>query len=271
MASAATAWRGGVPAPRRPVTRSGPVVTATSPSVSVRYVRIPRSARASMVLGAGWPYGLPAPALTSAAAAPVASRNSRVCRAEPWCGTLSTSACPTGPRASTASWAGSSTSPVSSAVSPGVVTRRTSEELFGSEPVPWNALSGPSTSRVASPTVQRSPRVARRTGTWRAAVQASTRARSSGGSSSGPTTTSGTRRARSTPGSPSTWSAWKCVSTTAAIRCTRRSRRQRSAASGSGPVSTTTAPAAVRTTSASPWPTSHATSRQPEGGQAGAT
>jgi hypothetical protein len=246
-------------------------VTATSPSRSVRNVRIPLSPSAPTVDGAGWPYGLPSPALTSAAAAPVASRNSAVCRAEPWCGTLRTSARPGAPRARSASWAGSSTSPVSSAVRPGSVARRTSELLLGSEPVPWNARSGPSTSNAASPTLHRSPRAATRTGTPRSAAQPSTRTRSSGGSSSGPTTTSPGRVPRRTPGRPSTWSAWKCVSTTAATRRTRRSRRQRSAASGSGPVSTTTAPADVRTTSASPCPTSHATSRQPGGGQEGAT
>ena len=80
----------------------------------------------------------------------------------------------------------------------------------------------------------------------------------------------GTRRAHpptrctSAPGSPSTWSAWKCVRTMRSSARTSSRRRQRSTAFGSGPASTSTAwCGAVATTSASPWPTSHATISQP--------
>ena len=74
-------------------------------------------------------------------------------------------------------------------------------------------------------------------------------------------------RCTSAPGSPSTWSAWKCVRTMRSSARTSSRRRQRSTALGSGPASTSTAwCGAVATTSASPWPTSHATISHPGGG-----
>jgi len=77
----------GAPPVRRGVTR-GPLVrtriappsnaTSTVPSVSVRYVRRASSASRSIVAGAGWPYGLPAPAETTATFGWTACRNARV-------------------------------------------------------------------------------------------------------------------------------------------------------------------------------------------------
>lgn len=73
--------------PIRPVERAPPAftrmaapskATSTVPSVSVRYVRPASSCRRSIVDGAGWPYGLPAPAETTATRGCTASRNGLV-------------------------------------------------------------------------------------------------------------------------------------------------------------------------------------------------
>ena len=65
----------------------------------------------------------------------------------------------------------------------------------------------------------------------------------------------GRTRPWSTPGRPSTWSAWKWVRTTASTTRTRSRLRQASMRAGSGPTSTTTArPGPVASTSPSPWP-----------------
>lgn len=59
--------------------RSRPSVeTVTLPSVSVRRTRAPLAARRSIVLGAGWPYRLPAPALATATRGRSAARNASV-------------------------------------------------------------------------------------------------------------------------------------------------------------------------------------------------
>lgn len=52
--------------------------TSTVPSVSVRYVRPASSCSRSIVAGAGWPYGLPAPADATATLGRTRSRNARV-------------------------------------------------------------------------------------------------------------------------------------------------------------------------------------------------
>ena len=94
--------------------------------------------------------------------------------------------------------------------------------------------------------------------------------RGPGGSASEVTSTAATLRPRATPASPSTWSAWKWVSTTSGTRSMSSRRRQSSTSAGSGPTSTTTAlPGPARSTSASPWPTSHIAITQPSGGQPG--
>jgi hypothetical protein len=73
--------------PALPVDRAPPAftrmaapskATSTVPSVSVRYVRPASSCSRSMVDGAGWPYGLPAPAETTATRGWTASRNGLV-------------------------------------------------------------------------------------------------------------------------------------------------------------------------------------------------
>jgi hypothetical protein len=64
------------------------------------------------------------------------------------------------------------------------------------------------------------------------------------------------------------WSAWKWVSTSSGTRCTPSRSKQASTADASGPASTTMAePGLSGTASASPCPTSHATTTQSVGGQ----
>lgn len=52
--------------------------TSTVPSVSVRYVSPATACSRSIVDGAGWPYGLPAPAETTATRGRTAARNGGV-------------------------------------------------------------------------------------------------------------------------------------------------------------------------------------------------
>lgn len=242
-------------------------VTATSPSRSVRSTVTPASDSSPSVRAEGWPYGLSAPTEAIATRAPTDRRKRGSWCALPWCGIFSTSARTSTPPASSASWASGSTSPVSSRVSPPLTTRSTIEELFGSESVPWKAVSGATTCHDRSPTPRRSPSTTRSSGTPAPAAQRRTRASSPAGSSSGPISTAPTRRPCSTAGRPSTWSACRCVRITSATASIPRSSRQRSIRSGSGPASTTTAvPAAAGSTRPSPWPTSHTTSRHPGGG-----
>ncbi len=87
-------------------------VTSTAPSVSVRYVRPATLASRSIVAGAGWPYGFPAPADATATFGRAASRNACVLAVfEPWWATLRRS---TGgiPRSSSSGSTPSSTSPI---------------------------------------------------------------------------------------------------------------------------------------------------------------
>ena len=96
----------------------------------------------------------------------------------------------------------------------------------------------------------------------------STSAAMGAGSRTGLTSSCATRRPETAPLSPSTWSAWKWVRTTASRVVTPSRRRQPSTSGGSGPASTSTARCGpLRTTTASPWPTSHTTTRHPAGGQ----
>ncbi len=219
------------------------------------------------MLGAGCPYGLPAPTETSASRAPVARRNRGSWLADPWCGTLSRSARRSpGRSARIAAWASGSTSPVSSITTPCVCSRTTTLALFGWDPA-WMIRCGHRTFQPTPATERSSPAPATTTRTRASDAQPRTRRASSGGSSSGLTSICATDRPRRTPGRPSTWSAWKCVSRTSGTRRTPRSRRHRSIDAGSGPASTTTAvPSPTDTASPSPWPTSHATRSHPGGG-----
>lgn len=88
-------------------------VTSTDPSPSVRYVaRATASSRAS-VSGVGWPYGLPAPAETTATRGRTADRNASVeAVLEPWWATFSRSTVGS-PRATSSGSTPSSASPIS--------------------------------------------------------------------------------------------------------------------------------------------------------------
>ena len=129
---------------------------------------------------------------------------------------------------------------------------------------------GQSTWSVTSPIVRVSPYGATAAARPASAVAASSSATPPGGSASRVTSTSETVRRRSTPATPSTWSAWKWVITSSGTRSTPSRRRQPSTARGSGPASTTTALSGpARRASASPWPTSHAAKTHPDGDQPG--
>lgn len=123
-------------------------------------------------------------------------------------------------------------------------------------------------SSRSDPNTRTWPAVPTRTGTPAAAASRRTSADPNAGSSSGLTRISATAWPDSTPASPSTWSAWKCVSTSSGTRRTRSRSRQASTFEASGPVSTITAePGPTGNARASPCPTSHATTTQPCGGQ----
>lgn len=210
--------------------------------------------------------------------------------AEPWWATLRTS---TGGSAGWARnsprWAGGSRSPRSSRVGP-PSTRTNSVTLAslgpsgtgpeprpepepgtepGPEPEPGpRAVRGHRTCQASGPTRRRSPGPARITATPATVAVLRTNSLWSRGSSNVVVCTAPTALPLNTPGSPRTWSAWKCVRRTSGTRVTPSSRRHRSASSGSGPASTTTAaPAPAASTVASPCPTSHIANVQPGGGQ----
>src|SRR5690606_9431586 len=171
-----------------------------------------------------------------------------------------------------ARWADSSISPVSSTDNPpsagGAADRWASTTTLPSlASPPAKSAGGHSTDRRQRPTASSSPACTVRS----RAPARSKAAAASGASNPGGTTASATVRPRSTPLVPPAWSRSWWVSTSSATRRTRSRSKQRSTAPGRGPVSTTTAsPRSTANTSASPWPTSQATTAHPGGGQLGA-
>lgn len=159
-------------------------------------------------------------------------------------------------------------------MSPAVRTSRVRLASLAPSGVPKGRASGPdgagghSTSQLSPPSARRaSPAEATRTGTPAPAAVRWTRAACAGGSARAVVSTRPTERPRRTPARPPVWSAWKWVRTIRGTRLIPSTRRHRSTASGSGPVSTTTAaPGPAARTSASPWPTSQRTIRHPGGG-----
>lgn len=153
---------------------------------------------------------------------------------------------------------------------PETSARRTVLALLGADPRRKRAAPGSrgATVRNTPSAVARcTPWAAVRTGTRARSAQRRTRSASPGGSRRADVSIAPTARPFRTPGSPSTWSAWKWLSTTSGTRRIPRSRRQRSTACGSGPASTTMpCPGPALTTTASPWPTSQTTKCQPGGG-----
>ena len=132
---------------------------------------------------------------------------------------------------------------------------------------PAKSAGGHGTDSRQRPTASSSPACTVRS----RAPARSKAAAASGASNPGGTTASATVRPRSTPLVPPAWSRSWWVSTSSATRRTRSRSKQRSTAPGRGPVSTTTAsPRSTANTSASPWPTSQATTAHPGGGQLGA-
>ena len=129
---------------------------------------------------------------------------------------------------------------------------------------------GASTCQVRSPSRPVSPAKGTRTGMPARSAAADTAAAPSGGSRRPVVSSSSTSSAPSTPASPPTWSAWKCVRTSVGTSSTSSRSRHPRIGPGSGPVSTTSArPSPALSTRLSPCPTSHATSTQPSGGQPG--
>ena len=156
-----------------------------------------------------------------------------------------------------------------------VVARSTVEPSLTCVPSSGSTWSGgccgPSTSRVRAGHTSRTPG---RTSTIRTPATADCRRiRSSAhrGSWTGPTATAPTDRPRNAPARPPTWSACRWLTSTIASVVTPSRSRQASTGPSSGPASTSTARPGcpVASTSASPCPTSHATTAQPGGGQPG--
>ena len=134
--------------------------------------------------------------------APTASMKVSCWFADPWCGTLSTSARRSVPDARSACWAAGSTSPVSSSLTPRTSTARTTLALLGSDPWPRMTRSGPTTRQVTSPTVPDMPTDATPTGTPRSPDQRATAAACSSGSASGLVSTWPTGRSAQRTGQP---------------------------------------------------------------------
>lgn len=137
-------------------------VTSTVPSRSVRYVRPANSRRCWIVAGAGWPYGLPSPAETTATRGRTASRNGTVLAVpEPWWATFRKSSCGR-PRARSSGSTPCSTSPSSRNRWPSTSPRRTIETLLIADPpsAGWSGTrlaSGHRTWNRIESSVRRSP------------------------------------------------------------------------------------------------------------------
>jgi hypothetical protein len=242
--------------------------TARSPSRSVRCTRMSSAVSQRRVRAAGCPYGLSAPTETSATRAPVAARNAGSASELPWWGTFSTSARRSTPRATIRASASALRSPVSRMRTPRWVTRTSRQRSFGWDCGVAICGGGASTSTVALPMTRRFPGTSVARCTPAARASASTRAIRWSAGGRVPVAITPTRRPCSAPASPVTWSASRCDSINSGMSVMPSLRRQRSSSPGSGPTSTSTAcPGAVGTTSASPWPTSHATRSVAAGGQ----
>jgi hypothetical protein len=84
-----------------------------------------------MVVRPGWPYGLPAPTLTRAAAGRSAARKGALVeKLEPWCPTLRTSIGRTSPRSRRRASTDAFASPVSRALNAPKVSRPTTDALL---------------------------------------------------------------------------------------------------------------------------------------------
>lgn len=234
--------------------------TAIEPSVSVRSTAEPSDRNRASVPPAGWPYRFPEPTGTIARRGRIRSYRPGSWWALPWWATLTTS---TGPSSgwflSKACWEAGSRSPSRSRVRPALRTSRATLASLGPSGR-GPAAGGHSTCHSSGPARRRSPSTAVTRGTRAACATRRTNSACPGGSSRPVACTTPTARPRSTPASPPTWSAWKCVSKSSGTRLTPSSLRHASTGPGSGPASTTTAvPGATARTAASPWPTAHCT------------
>src|SRR5690606_37597683 len=241
------------------------LVTVIVPDRSVLNTRLPASSSSASAPGSGCPYPMPSPTPTRDTAAAAASKNSGTWNAEPWWGTFNTSTFKFPRLSSSARCASRSTSPVNSTLVPATSARTATELLFGSERVPRIGCSGgESTSNRVAPNSKTSPGDGASTGT--APALSATRSNPYRASPGGGARIASTSLPSITPAIPAVWSMWKWESTSSATRSTPRPSRQASTAAASGPASTTTTASPAGSTSASPWPTSHIVTTQPEGG-----
>jgi hypothetical protein len=165
-------------------------------------------------------------------------------------------------------------SPVSNTRPAAVEARSTSDASLTAVFVPpTGSARGPSTSSSSPGQLSRCPTPSSTTRTPAARARSVTSSQAHSGRRDGPTATAPTPRSAITAANPPTWSAWRWLSTTSGMRRTPSRRRHDSTGTGSGPVSTNTARSrsAVARTTASPCPTSQATTAQPDTGQPGAT
>ena len=147
--------------------------------------------------------------------------------AEPWCGTFSTSARRSAPAASSACCASTSASPGSRIRTPSTSARSTSEELFGSERVPWNAARRTEHVQMDRADVEAVPTGGRahRQAAWAAATRVHDRRRRRPGRPAGRSSDLRRPAGRGPPRrSPPTWSRWKWVNTSSGICGRRRGR-----------------------------------------------
>ena len=157
----------------------------------------------------------------------------------PWCGIFSTSTSRPGQRpGQRRPGPCGSTSPVSRIRTPGHLGEQHHAGVVGRRAVAGPAVGGPgggqsicrvTPTRRPSSSVRRRPRRGPRPARLGDVVDPR------GGSSSRVTSTSPTGRPSSTPASPSTWSAWKWVSTSSGTRSTPSRSRQRSTDRGVRP------------------------------------
>ena len=190
------------------------------------------------------------------------------------CGTSRTSAVRSAPDAKALRWPSSSTSPGNSSRTPPTVARSTSEPSFSDADSPSSLPGRPDVARTASTCTLSSPERRPLPGPTvvspMPAAALSTSARPEAGVVAAETATVLVRPRPTTSVMPVTWSAWKWVRITRGTASTPSPSRHSRSLAGSGPASIRAAARGpIRTSVASPCPTSQNTTTQSGGGQPG--